>query len=40
MRTFTAVLGWMPGGLAIVVTLILDFFTPLTGASGVTILDE
>ena len=38
MRTFTAVLGWMPGGLAIVVTLILAFFTPLTGASGVTIL--
>jgi tripartite ATP-independent transporter DctM subunit len=38
MRTFTAILGWMPGGLAIVVTLILAFFTPLTGASGVTIL--
>ena len=38
MRTFTALLGWMPGGLAIVVTLILAFFTPLTGASGVTIL--
>jgi TRAP-type C4-dicarboxylate transport system permease large subunit len=38
MRTFTALLGWMPGGFAIVVTLILAFFTPLTGASGVTIL--
>jgi tripartite ATP-independent transporter DctM subunit len=38
MRTFTAVFGWIPGGLAIVTTLLLAFFTPLTGASGVTIL--
>ena len=38
MRLFTAFVGWMPGGLAIVVTLVLAFFTPLTGASGVTIL--
>ena len=28
----------MPGGLAIVATLVLAFFTPLTGASGITIL--
>jgi tripartite ATP-independent transporter DctM subunit len=28
----------MPGGLALVVTLVLAFFTPLTGASGITIL--
>jgi TRAP-type C4-dicarboxylate transport system permease large subunit len=28
----------MPGGLAIVTTFVLAFFTPLTGASGVTIL--
>jgi tripartite ATP-independent transporter DctM subunit len=34
----TALVGWMPGGLAVVVTLVLAFFTPLTGASGVTIL--
>ena len=34
----SALVGWMPGGLAIVVTLVLAFFTPLTGASGVTIL--
>ncbi|HEY7671678.1 MAG TPA: TRAP transporter large permease subunit [Gammaproteobacteria bacterium] len=34
----SAAVGWMPGGLAIVVTLVLAFFTPLTGASGVTIL--
>ncbi len=38
MRTFTALVGWMPGGLAIVTALVLAFFTPLTGASGVTIL--
>ena len=38
MRLFTAFFGWMPGGLAIVTTLVLAFFTPLTGASGVTIL--
>ncbi len=38
MRTFQAVAGWVPGSLAIVSTLLLAFFTPLTGASGVTIL--
>jgi tripartite ATP-independent transporter DctM subunit len=38
MRLFQALVGWMPGGLAIVATLVLAFFTPLTGASGVTIL--
>jgi tripartite ATP-independent transporter DctM subunit len=38
LRVFSAAVGWMPGGLAIVVTLVLAFFTPLTGASGVTIL--
>jgi tripartite ATP-independent transporter DctM subunit len=38
MRTFTGLFGWMPGGLAIVTTVLLAFFTPLTGASGVTIL--
>lgn len=37
-RLFTALFSWMPGGLAIVTTLVLAFFTPLTGASGVTIL--
>jgi tripartite ATP-independent transporter DctM subunit len=38
LRLFTAAVGWMPGGLAIVVTLVLAFFTPLTGASGITIV--
>jgi len=38
LRLLSALVGWMPGGLAIVVTAVLAFFTPLTGASGVTIL--
>ena len=38
MRLFGAWVGWLPGGLAIVVTVVLAFFTPLTGASGITIL--
>ncbi|MGB5706097.1 MAG: TRAP transporter large permease subunit [Arenicellales bacterium] len=38
LQFFTALIGWIPGGLAIVVTLVLAFFTPLTGASGITIL--
>jgi tripartite ATP-independent transporter DctM subunit len=38
LRLCSALVGWLPGGLAIVVTLVLAFFTPLTGASGITIL--
>jgi C4-dicarboxylate transporter DctM subunit len=38
LRVFTALVGWMPGGLAVVTCLLLAFFTPFTGASGVTIL--
>ncbi len=38
LRLFSALVGWLPGGLAIVTTLVLAFFTPLTGASGITIL--
>ncbi len=38
LRFFSALIGWMPGGLAVVTTLVLAFFTPLTGASGITIL--
>jgi tripartite ATP-independent transporter DctM subunit len=37
-RVFAALVGWMPGGLAIVTTGVLAFFTPLTGASGITIV--
>jgi C4-dicarboxylate transporter DctM subunit len=38
VHLFRALLGWMPGGLAIVTTLVCAFFTTFTGASGVTIL--
>jgi tripartite ATP-independent transporter DctM subunit len=37
-RLLGALVGWIPGGLAIVTTGVLAFFTPLTGASGVTIV--
>jgi tripartite ATP-independent transporter DctM subunit len=37
-RLFSALFGWLPGGLAIAVTVVLAFFTPLTGASGITIV--
>lgn len=37
-RLFQAMVGWMPGGLALVTVGLLAFFTPLTGASGITIL--
>ncbi|MBI2428081.1 MAG: TRAP transporter large permease subunit, partial [Ignavibacteriales bacterium] len=33
-----ALIGWMPGGLAIVALAACAFFTALTGASGVTII--
>jgi tripartite ATP-independent transporter DctM subunit len=38
LRLFQALFGWLPGGLAIVATLVCSFFTTFTGASGVTIL--
>jgi tripartite ATP-independent transporter DctM subunit len=38
LRVFAAAVGWMPGGIAVVVVLLLAFFTPLTGASGITIV--
>jgi tripartite ATP-independent transporter DctM subunit len=38
VRLTDAVLGWMPGGLAIVAVAACAFFTALTGASGVTII--
>ena len=37
-RLFSALVGWIPGGTAFAITLVLALFTPLTGASGVTIL--
>ncbi len=34
----SAILGWLPGGLAIVALITCAFFTAFTGASGVTII--
>jgi C4-dicarboxylate transporter DctM subunit len=38
IRLFTAFLGWIPGGMAIIAIIVCAFFTTFTGASGVTIL--
>ncbi len=38
VKASRALLGWMPGGLAIVVVATCAFFTTFTGASGVTIV--
>ncbi len=38
VRLTQAILGWMPGGLAIVAFVTCAFFTAFTGASGVTIV--
>lgn len=38
VRVFSALVGWLPGGLAVTATLAFAFFTSFTGASGVTIL--
>jgi len=38
IRFSQALVGWMPGGLAIVALVVCAFFTAFTGASGVTII--
>ena len=38
LRVFRALFGWMPGGTAVVATVLCAFFTVFTGGSGVTIL--
>ena len=38
VRFFRALVGWMPGGMALMTALVCAFFTTFTGASGVTIL--
>jgi C4-dicarboxylate transporter DctM subunit len=38
VRFFQALLGWVPGGMAIMAVIVCAFFTTFTGASGVTIL--
>lgn len=38
IKLFDALVGWMPGGLAVVTIVSCAFFTAFTGASGVTII--
>jgi tripartite ATP-independent transporter DctM subunit len=38
LRFFRSLLGWMPGGLAVIVTAVCALFTTFTGGSGVTII--
>lgn len=38
IKLFNAMLGWMPGGLAMAAIVSCAFFTAFTGASGVTII--
>ena len=38
VRVFRALVGWLPGGMALMTALVCAFFTTFTGASGVTIL--
>ncbi len=38
LRFFRALVGWMPGAIAIITVLACTFFTTFTGASGVTIV--
>ena len=38
LRAFRALVGWMPGGTAVVCTVVCAFVTIFTGGSGVTIL--
>jgi len=38
LKVFSSLFGWLPGGTAIVTTVLFAFFTSFTGASGVTIL--
>jgi tripartite ATP-independent transporter DctM subunit len=38
LRVFRALVGWLPGGTAVVCAAVCAFFTTFTGGSGVTIL--
>jgi len=38
VRAYKGLLGWMPGGLAVMAAVVAALFTTFTGASGVTIL--
>lgn len=38
VRLSNALLGWLPGGLAVIALIVSAFFTALTGATGLTII--
>ncbi|MBU2488848.1 MAG: TRAP transporter large permease [Proteobacteria bacterium] len=38
IRMSNAILGWLPGGLALVTVIVSSVFTAMTGASGITII--
>jgi tripartite ATP-independent transporter DctM subunit len=38
LRFFKALLGWMPGGLAVIVIAVCALFTTFTGGSGITVI--
>jgi C4-dicarboxylate transporter DctM subunit len=38
LRFFKSLLGWMPGGLAIIVIAVCALFTTFTGGSGITVI--
>lgn len=38
LRVFRALVGWIPGGTAVVCAVLCSFFTAFTGGSGITIL--
>jgi C4-dicarboxylate transporter, DctM subunit len=38
VRAYKGMFGWMPGGVAVMATMVCAIFTTFTGASGVTIL--
>jgi TRAP-type C4-dicarboxylate transport system permease large subunit len=38
LRFFKSLLGWMPGGLAVIVIAVCALFTTFTGGSGITVI--
>ncbi len=38
LRFFKSILGWMPGGLALIVIAVCALFTAFTGGSGITVI--
>jgi C4-dicarboxylate transporter DctM subunit len=38
LRFFKSILGWMPGGLAVIVIAVCALFTSFTGGSGITVI--